>query len=89
VIGDVEASGGRGDILMWLPGPGPYAIDAKTKVGVVSSDFAGSAKLARYALGERFAGHSAPAPPRIRLRMGFGGIAIKRAPPESQPRLSR
>jgi hypothetical protein len=87
VIGDVEASGGRGDILMWLPGPGPYAIDAKTKFGVVSSDFTGSSKLVRYRLGERFASENTPASPRIHLRMGFGGIAIKRSPPESQASL--
>jgi hypothetical protein len=84
VMGDIDASGGRGDLLVGLPGPGPYAIDAKNKFGVVSSDFAGSPQLALYRLGERFDTVDATAAPRIRLRMGFGGITIKRLAPESE-----
>jgi hypothetical protein len=84
VVGDIDASGGRGDLLVALPGPGPYAIDAKNKFGVVSSDFAGSPRLALYRLGERFAASDATAAPHIRLRMGFGGITIKRLAPESE-----
>ena len=85
VIGDVDASASRGDILMWLPGAGSYDIDAKSKFGLVASDFAGSPRLVFYRLGERFASEQAPASPHIHLRMGFGGITIKRLPPESEP----
>ncbi len=35
VTGDIEASAGRGDIMLWLR-PGSYSIDAKTKLGNVS-----------------------------------------------------
>jgi hypothetical protein len=87
VVGDIDASGGRGDLLLGLPGTGPYAIDARSKLGVVSSDFAGSPRLALYRMGERFATVDAKdttAGPRIRLRMGFGGITIKRVAAESE-----
>ena len=86
VVGDIDASGGRGDLFVGLPGPGPYAIDAKNKFGVVSSDFAGSPRLALYRMGERFDSlHAtdATAAPHVRLRMGFGGITIKKLPSES------
>jgi hypothetical protein len=79
VMGDIDASGGRGDLLVGLPDPGPYAIDAKSKLGVVSSDFAGSPRLALYRMGERFDTSDATAGPHVRLRMGFGGITIKKA----------
>ena len=87
VMGDIDASGGRGDLLVGLPGTGPYAIDAKSKFGVVSSDFAGSPRLALYRMGERFAtlnSTDGTAAPRIHLRMGFGGITIKKIAPESE-----
>jgi len=81
VTGDIEASVGRGDIMLWLL-PGPYSIDAKTKLGIVSSDLAGTA-LNRYLTGERFT-RVDPAPSRrLQLRMGFGGITIKEIFPES------
>jgi hypothetical protein len=82
VIGDIRAAGHRGDILLMLPSTGAYSIDAKTKLGVVTSDFAGDLHRRRYLLGERFS--SQPASHRVHLRMGFGGIAIKSVPPEAQ-----
>jgi hypothetical protein len=81
VTGDVEATCGRGDILLWLL-PGSYSIDAKTKLGLVSSEFEGAA-LNQYLTGQRFT-RSSPAPShRLYLRMGFGGITIKETPPEA------
>jgi len=81
VTGDIDASAGRGDIMLWLL-PGSYSIDAKTKLGNVSSDFAGAA-LSKYLMGQRFT-HVDPAPSqRLYLRMGFGGITIKEIYPES------
>jgi hypothetical protein len=83
VTGDIEATGHRGDILLMLPGTGAYAIDAKTKFGVVTSDFAGDLHRRRYLIGERFS--SPPASHRLYLRMGFGGITIKSVPQEAEP----
>ena len=82
VTGDIEASAGRGDIVLWLE-PGAYSVDAKTKLGSVSSDLEG-ASLSQYLTGQHFT-HVDPAPSRrLRLRMGFGGITIKQILPESE-----
>jgi hypothetical protein len=83
VTGDIEAIAGRGDIMLLLP-PGSYSIDAKTKLGNVSSEFEGAA-LSQYLVGQRFTRVSPLAPShRLYLRMGFGGITIKGILPESE-----
>ena len=81
VTGDIEVSVGRGDIVLMLLDSGSYSIDAKTKLGIVSSDFEGSA-LSRYLVGQRFVRTLTPPSQQLYLRMGFGGITIKAAPPE-------
>ncbi len=83
VSGDIRATALRGDILLMLPDSGAYTIDAKTKVGLLTSDFSGDLHRRLYLLGERFA--SPAALHRLYLRMGFGGITIKSAPPEAEP----
>ena len=82
VVGDLDVSCGRGDILLWLP-PGAYSIDAKTKFGVVSSELEG-ASLNRYLVGQRFTRSASPPAHQLHLRMGFGGITIQRMLPESE-----
>ena len=79
VNGEIEATCGRGDIMLLLPDPGPYAIDAKSKLGNVVSDFAGDAHV-QHLVGERYASESPAKATRIYLRMGFGGITIKELP---------
>jgi len=81
VRGSIEATNREGDIVLMLPDPGPYAIDAKSKMGTVTSDFDGKAHV-RYFIGERFAGADANSPRKIFLRVGFGGITIKEVSPE-------
>ena len=80
ISGDIEASSRSGDIVLMLPDPGPYSIDAKSKFGSVSSDFAGTAHREKL-IGEQFATASASPSRRIYLRIGFGGITIKEVPP--------
>jgi hypothetical protein len=82
VTGDVEATCHRGDIILWLPESGKYAIDAKNKLGKVSSDFPGAA-LARFLVGQQFKESGSPPAQRLYLRMGFGGITLKPVLPES------
>ena len=82
VVGDIGASVGRGDILLWLP-PGSYSLDARTKFGIVSSDLEGSAHN-RHLIGESFTQDNPPPSHRLHLRMGFGGITLKEILPESQ-----
>ena len=83
VAGDIEASVSRGDIVLMLPDSGTYSIDAKTKLGAVSSDFDGSV-LSRYLVGQNFARTPKPPSQHLYLRMGFGGITIKAVPPEGE-----
>jgi hypothetical protein len=83
VVGDIEGTCSRGDIMLMLPETGVYSINAKTKFGVVTSDFAGALHVRRYRLGERYATANSQSSRRIRLRMGFGGITIKAVPREA------
>ena len=83
VTGDITASGHRGDIMLWLPTSGAYSIDAKCKLGKVSSDFTGVSHSS-FLVGQRFASGNAAPSQRLHLRMGFGGITIKPILPESQ-----
>jgi hypothetical protein len=87
VAGDIDASVGRGDIILWLP-PGAYSLDARTKFGIVSSDVVGAAHN-KYLIGESFT-RADPSPAhRLHLRMGFGGITLKEILPESLAPASR
>jgi len=79
ISGEIEATSRSGDIVLLLPDPGPYAIDAKSKFGSVSSDFAGTAHRKKL-LSEEFASANPPQSRRIYLRIGFGGITIKEVP---------
>ena len=82
VSGNIEATSRSGDIVLMLPGAGPYSIDARCRFGKVDSDYAGSARRS-HLLGERFAQSSGSH--HIFLRVGFGGITIKQLPSESEP----
>jgi hypothetical protein len=87
VSGDIEATAGRGDIVLWLPpgsySPSSYSIDAKVKFGRVSSELDGAA-LSQYLIGQRFTGVNPSPAHRLYLRMGFGGITILGIKPESE-----
>ncbi len=79
---DIDASDREGDIVVTLPGPGPFAIDARSKMGTVISELPGQAH-SNHLVGEKFTGTGGPSAHAIRLRVGFGGITIKEMPPES------
>lgn len=84
VTADIEATGSTGELVVLLPETGKYAIDAKSKLGTVSSDFDGDFHHVHW-VGVRYA-DDAPAPAhKIFLRMGVGGITIKSSPPAAQP----
>ena len=84
ITGGIEASNREGDIVLMLPGPGPYSIDARSKMGTVISDFAGKAHV-RHFIGEAFSGSNESLAHPIHVRVGFGGITIKEMPPEAEP----
>lgn len=82
VTGNIEADNRRGDIVLMLPELGAYSIDAHTKVGLVTSDLAGSSRR-KHLTGEEFSYGDSALTHRLQLRMGFGGITIKELPPEA------
>jgi hypothetical protein len=82
ITGDIEADCHRGDIALWLPESGTYSIDAKSRLGKVTSDFAGSS-LSQWLVGQKFVSVTPSSPQKLHLRMGFGGITIKPILPES------
>jgi len=80
VRGDIEVDSHTGDMIVMLPDPGPYSIDAKTGMGSISSDLTGHGNK-RFVVGSHFV-HAGQAPSRrIFLRMGRGCITIKNGPP--------
>ena len=81
VAGDIEAHDRRGDIVLMLPDLAKCDIDARTKVGVVTSDAKGRMSNRRIT-GETFASGGQQTR-HLRLRMGFGGITIKELPAEA------
>lgn len=82
VTGDIQVNSHTGDMIVMLPDPGPYSIDARTRLGRVSSDFTGSAKtLGQLLVGSHFSYPSESGARRIYLRMGRGSITIKNGPP--------
>ncbi len=83
VTGDIQATCHRGDIVLWLPDPGSYSIDAKSQFGKVSSDFAG-ASLNQLLLGQKFTSVNPAPSQKLYLRVGFGGITLKPILPESE-----
>jgi hypothetical protein len=84
VIGGIEARNSEGDIVLLLPGPGPYAIDARSKMGTVISELPGKAHVQHF-IGEKFNGANDSATHPIHLRVRFGGITIKEMPHEALP----
>jgi len=84
VTSDIEATGHAGDLVLLLPATGKYAIDAKSKIGTVSSDFDGDFRR-RHVTGIQYGLAGAAPAHRIYLRMGLGGITIKESPASAQP----
>jgi len=84
VVGDIEATGDRGDIVLILPQTEKYSIDAKSSFGTLSCDFEGDF---RRGLKSSEYKRNAPAPAhKIYVREGIGGVEIKGSPAEAQPK---
>jgi hypothetical protein len=80
VTGDIEVHSHTGDMIVMLPDPGPYAIDASTRMGSVTSDFPGYGHK-RFLIATRFVHAGQASSRRVYLRMGRGSITIKSGPP--------
>ncbi len=80
VTGDIEVHSHTGDMIVMLPDPGPYSIDARTRFGSVSSDFTSKANRS-FLLGSHSVHAGEASSHRVHLRMGRGSITIKSSPP--------
>jgi hypothetical protein len=74
VVSDIDASA-RGGIVVQIPGPGPYSIDARSRIGEIYSDFPGQYHKSAL-LGEDFISAPAASSHRLRLRVDIGAIDI-------------
>lgn len=77
ITGDVHVTNGIGQISMHLPQDGHYAIDAKTNLGAVDSDFAGPEHGRFFDLGHSFVSEAPGAgAQKLYARIGYGDITI-------------
>lgn len=78
VTGDLDVRSHTGDMIVMLPETGPYSIDARTRLGSVSSDFTGKSRgrLSQFLVGSHFDLVSQMPKRRVYLRMGRGSIEI-------------
>ncbi len=84
VTGDVDVRSHTGDMIVVLPDRVSYAIDARTRMGSVSSDVTGKSlsRLSQLLVGSHFDYAIPSAQRRIYLRMGRGSIEILRDRPD-------
>jgi len=75
VAGDIDATVRSGDIVVQLPEPEKYAIDAQCTLGDVYTDFDGSHR-SPWLVGQKFEAGSGN---KVRLRALVGGISIQRS----------
>ncbi|HLI85301.1 MAG TPA: hypothetical protein VKV17_15390 [Bryobacteraceae bacterium] len=75
VTGAIDANLSLGTILLRMPEQGRYQIDAKSKFGGVTSDFAGTEHRTRWQVGHDFT-TPGTAGQKLRLRAGYGDIII-------------
>ncbi|HEV2444297.1 MAG TPA: hypothetical protein VGS58_00185 [Candidatus Sulfopaludibacter sp.] len=83
VEGGIEATAKQGDIVAMLPDPGPYAIDARTRLGTIYADY-GDPNHQWYLTGERLEKPQSAAR-RVYLRTAIGGIEIQAIPASARP----
>jgi len=80
VTGDIQIGSHTGDMIVALPVPGSYSIDAKTGMGSIYSDFVGKGNKL-FLVGSHFGYTDQSQARQVRLRMGRGCISILNGPP--------
>jgi len=86
VDADIQAKVRRGEIVLILPEAGRYAIDAKSKLGGIVSDFPGKSRRNRLIFGHGFAAGASSAAHKLYLRAGFGDILVLKDEKPAAPR---
>lgn len=83
VSGDIEATASIGEISLKLPENQSYSVDARVRIGDVSSEFGQTTQRQGFIpVGAKLAGDLAAATRRIFLRLGIGDINVSRMRPE-------
>ena len=83
VSGDIEATASIGEISLRLPEDQSYAVDARARIGDVSSEFGQvTHRKGLFAVGAKLAGEPATPTRRIYLRVGIGDIQVSKLRPE-------
>jgi hypothetical protein len=77
VSGDIEATASIGEISLKLPEEQSYAVDARVRIGDVSSEFGqATQRKGVFAVGAKLAGEPASPTRRIFARIGIGDIQV-------------
>lgn len=84
ILGDVRVTDGQGLITIRLPEEASPAIDARSKLGAIDSDFPGNLRK-KLKFGHTFLESESSGAQKIYLRIGFGDINIMR---DSRPQPS-
>lgn len=78
VRADISATVRHGAIGLFVP-DGSYDIDARVKLGGVTTDFSASPARRRCLVGHEFEQTGAAGSPKLYLRVGYGDIAVLKA----------
>jgi len=77
ISGDIEATARIGDIHLQLPEEQNYAVDARVRIGDVSSEFGPDAqRQGLFSVGAKLAGEPSTPTRRVFVRLGIGDIEV-------------
>jgi len=79
LTGNIEATVPQGLISLWLSGDVTRAIDAKSHIGSVTSDYPGAVTRYPWPLGHEVKEAPSTTAQNLRLRVGYGDIIIRKA----------
>jgi hypothetical protein len=86
LTGDIRVTIHKGTTTLNLPEEETYAIDAKSKLGGVVSDFPGHAQRGQWSFAHTFTHDaSASSAHKLYVRVGFGDIIIRKVPKSLTP----
>jgi hypothetical protein len=82
VSGDIEATASIGEITLRLPVGNTYAVNARARIGDVSSAFGpATQRQGPLSVGAKLEGDPAASTRRVYLRVGIGDIQVEKLPP--------
>jgi hypothetical protein len=84
IAGAIDADIAQGTVLLRIPEQGRYDIDARTKLGSITSDFPGVKRRTHSLMGHTYEDQSSADAQTLHLRVGYGDITILKS---RQPRV--